>query len=339
MAISAEAFWRMPARFGLARTLGGSYSLRCVIFHNIAAASSPFTAGIRVDITPQAFEAALKFLAAHYSPVTLEDVLTDCGGRGLPPRALLVTFDDAYASVVECAAPLCRRYGIPAVFFVNAAFVGNQRLAPDNLICYVANVVGMKAINSAARAIPGKEQTELHSLAEVFGTFLPVISLAERDVFLDALRQLAGIDEVRMASEANLYVTGKQLRELNAFDIEIGNHTYTHTYCRTFSEAEFVSELDRNKAELESISQTRVRAFSQPYGSSKDVTPELKRHLKTSGHQAIFLSESAANPRNGDPFHFDRVSLCRAGDETLFFEIEVMPRLRAIRNRFFRNVS
>jgi peptidoglycan/xylan/chitin deacetylase (PgdA/CDA1 family) len=333
MTMSAGALWRMPHAFGLARTLGGSYSLRCVVFHNIAAASSPFTAGIRVDITPQAFEAALKFLTAHYSPVTLDDVLTDCNGRGLPPRALLVTFDDAYASVVEYAAPLCQRFQVPAVFFVNAAFVDNQRLAPDNLICYVANVVGMKAIHSAACAIPGREEAEFPSLAEVFGRFLPTLSLTERDVFLDALRQLAGIDEARMAREVNLYVTGKQLRDLKQHGFELGNHTYTHTYCRLLGRQEFVSEVDRNKAELEHMAQTTIRAFSQPYGSSKDITPELKRHLKMSGHDAIFLSESVANRRHADLLHLDRVSSCGAADERLFFELEVLPRLRAVRNR------
>jgi peptidoglycan/xylan/chitin deacetylase (PgdA/CDA1 family) len=235
--------------------------------------------------------------------------------------------------VVECAAPLCQRFGVPTVFFVNAAFVDNQRLAPDNLICYVANAVGMKTINSAAFAIPGREKAELHSLAEVFGRFLPSISLAEREIFLDALRQLAGIDEARMAREASLYVTGKQLRDLRKYGFELGNHTYTHTYCRLLGQQDFVSEVDRNKAELESLSQTRIRAFSQPYGSSKDITPELKRHLKMSGHDAIFLSESVANPRNADLLHLDRVSTCGAADERLFFEIEVLPRLRVLRNR------
>ncbi|MGD0966613.1 MAG: polysaccharide deacetylase family protein, partial [Candidatus Acidiferrales bacterium] len=108
-----------------------------------------------MSITPGKFEAALRFLTRYYAPVRLQDVLTDYDGRGLPPRAVLVTFDDAYASVAEWAAPLCRQFGVPAVFFVNAAFLDNQRLAPDNLVCYVANVWGMETINAAARAVRG----------------------------------------------------------------------------------------------------------------------------------------------------------------------------------------
>ena len=100
----------MPGCFGIARILGPSYSLRCVVFHNISTSESPFTTGMNVSTTPEKFEAALKFLTTYYTPVCLDDVLADVGGQALPPRAVLVTFDDAYASVVELAAPLCRKF-------------------------------------------------------------------------------------------------------------------------------------------------------------------------------------------------------------------------------------
>jgi peptidoglycan/xylan/chitin deacetylase (PgdA/CDA1 family) len=335
--MAAGALWRMPGRFGLAHILGRSYSLRCVVFHNISATESPFTSGIRVSITPERFEADLKFITTHYVPVRLQDVITDGEGKGLPPRAILVTFDDAYASVAEWAAPLCLRFGVPAVFFANAAFLDNQRMAPDNLVCYAANALGMKTINAAVRAVPGKQALELQCLSEVFDDFLPAISQAEREVFLDALRQFSGIDECRMAKDANLYLTSKQVRELTSFDFEIGNHTYTHTHCRTLSRQDFASEIDRNKAELEALSGNKVRSFSVPYGSSKDLTHELAEHLEGSGHEAVFLSESVANPRGADLSRMDRISTAAEGDDRLFLEIEVLPRLRAIRNRLFRN--
>jgi peptidoglycan/xylan/chitin deacetylase (PgdA/CDA1 family) len=315
--------------------LGPSYSLRCVVFHNISATESPFTTGMSVSTTPRKFEAALRFLTRYYTPVRLQEVLAAADGRELPPRAVLVTFDDAYASVAESAAPLCHQFGVPAVFFVNAAFLDNQRLAADNLVCYVANVLGMETIRSAAGAVRGAGTCELKSLPEVFRRFFPALSLAEREVFLDALRELAGINESRMANEAGLYLTSKQLRDLVAFDFEIGNHTYAHVHCRSLSREEFGPQVDRNKADLEAISGTKVRSFSQPYGSSTDITRDLAEHLQRSGHQAVFLSESVANPRGADPFHLDRVSIRAESDDTFFFELEVLPRLRAVRNRLF----
>lgn len=327
----------MPGRFGVMRTLGPSYSLRCVVFHDISASESPFTRGMGVSITPSNFEAALKFITTYYTPVGLQDVLNDSDAKGVPPRAILLTFDDGYASVMEWAVPLCIKFGVPAIFFLNAAFLDNQRLAPDNLVCYAANELGMEAINTAVRVVKGADSPKLRSLAEVFSCFFPAISLSERKVFLDALAHLGGIDERHLAGKARLYLTRKQLCELASSDFEIGDHTYTHVRCRSLTPEDFGDEVDRNKAELEALSGRKVRSFSVPYGSSSDLTSDLKGHLRRSGHEAVFLSESVANPRSANAFHLDRVSPRADSEDSFFFEIEVLPRLRAIRNRLSGN--
>jgi peptidoglycan/xylan/chitin deacetylase (PgdA/CDA1 family) len=330
--LASKVFAITPGSRQVARFLGRSSQLRCMVFHNIAGTKSPFTAGIGVNTDPEEFEATLKFVKKHYSPVSLQEVLDNSAGRKLPSNALLVTFDDAYATVVSYAAPLCKDLNIPAVFFVNAAFIDNRRLAPDNLICYVADAYGLDRINAAAQKVFNGKARVFQSLAEVFGIFFPSISLAQRDLFLNALKELTGIDEEKLANESKLYLTSDEVRRLPAFGFEIGNHTYTHTHCRTLAVKEFATEIDRNKRELESISGTQVRAFSLPYGSSKDLTPELARILRQSGHEAVFLSESVANPRNLDLFRLDRINCGTQKTEALFFDLEVMPRFRALRN-------
>jgi peptidoglycan/xylan/chitin deacetylase (PgdA/CDA1 family) len=330
---AAGMLWRTPGRFALARTLGPFYSLRCVVFHDIAVSESPFTKGMNLSITPSDFVEALKFLTTYYTPVRLQDVLDEDDGRALPPRPVLLTFDDGYASAIRWAAPLCHKLRVPAAFFLNAAFIDNQRLAPDNLVCYVANQFGLGTVNEAVHTVKGYDFPELKSLGEVFSRFFPAVSLTQRKAFLDALLQLTGIDEVQLAREAGLYLTRKELRELASSDCEIGNHTYTHVRCRTLTAETLAQEIDKNKVELETLTATKVRSFSVPYGSSADLTSDLAAHLQRSGHQAVFLSESVANPRGSNLFLLDRVSTRAGSGDTLFFEIEIMPRLRAIRNR------
>jgi len=337
--LAGGALWYMPGCFGLARILDPHYSLRCVLFHNVSDTESSLTKGLGVTITRSNFEAALKFLIRHYNPVSLEDVLTNSNGRGLPHRPLLVTFDDGYASVSDFAAPLCRQFGVPAVSFVNAACLDNRQLALDNLVCYVVNVLGMGTINAAVRAVNGIGDLELGSLTEVFTRFLPAISLSAREVFRDALVRLARIRELDLAGDASLYMTSRQLSQLADFDFEIGNHTYTHVNCRCFSREDFGREIDRNKCVLEAISGRRVRSFSVPYGSSSDLTPDVLTHLGSSGHEAVFLVESVANQQQGDRIRFYRVSINAADNATLFSEIEILPRFRTIRNRLLGTVN
>jgi peptidoglycan/xylan/chitin deacetylase (PgdA/CDA1 family) len=331
--LAASTIWRMPGCFGVAHTLGPSYSLRCVVFHDIATSESSYTREMGVSITPNAFEAALRFITKYYTPVCMQDVLDDSDGHSLPPRAILVTFDDGYASVMEWAAPLCAKFGVPAIFFINAAVLDNQRLAPDNLVCYAANELGMETINRAARVVKGNDGLEMQCMAQVFSCLFPTISLDEREVFLDALVHFGGLDERQLAGQACLYLTRKQLGDLASSGFEIGNHTFSHVHGRCLTRGDFAEEIDRNHTELTALSGNAVRAFSLPYGSSADLTDTLEEHLRLSGYEAVFLSESVANSGSGRAFQLDRVSWRASSDDGFFFEIEVLPRLRAIRNR------
>ena len=333
--LAAGSLWYSPGSFGIARLLGQRYSLRCVLFHNVSDTESAFTKGLGVTVTRKNFEAALKFVTKHYTPVSLQDVIADSDGRRLPPRPVLVTFDDAYASVREFAAPLCSKFGVPAVFFVNGLCLDNRRLALENLICYVANKFGMGMVNAAIRSVQGTGDLEVRSLVEVFSRFLPRTALSGREAFRRALASLARISESDLAAEAGLYLTTHQLRDLATFKFEIGNHTYSHANCRALLAEDFAGEVDRNKAVLEESSGTAVRSFSVPYGSSSDLTTDLVAHLQRSGYQAVFLAEGSANSWSSLGSHVDRVSIKGSTDAALFSEIEILTRLRTIRNSLF----
>jgi peptidoglycan/xylan/chitin deacetylase (PgdA/CDA1 family) len=283
------------------------------------------------------FQSALKFLTKHYTPVSLQEVLSSFDGEALPPRPVLVTFDDAYASVSEFAAPLCAEFGVPAVVFVNAAYLDNRELALDNLICYVVNVFGLDPINRAIRSVQIGEHSEVRSLTEIFSLYLPSISLETRRAFQSALRQMSGINEFELALKANLYLTSQQLRDLAGFDFEIGDHTYTHVNCRSLLLQELTQEIDQNRMALEAISGTKVRGFSVPYGSSADLTNNLLAHLYRSGYQAVFLAEGSANSAQTDRWHLNRISITTVVDSALFTDIEILPRLRRLRNKVRQN--
>ena len=333
ISVAAGLLGRMPGRFGVAALLARAYGLRCLVIHDVSPAESDFTRGMGVSITPEALRTALNFIVENYTPVSLDDVLRAQAGRALPDRAMLVTFDDGYRSVLHTAVPMCRELGIVPVFFVNAAFIDNHHLAPDNIVCYAFNTAGMESINRAAMAVKGTAAARMKSTAAVFASLFPTLSLEQRNAFLEALKQEAGIDEEKLAAEACLYFTQQDLRQLAGLGFEIGNHTYSHARCRTLTGEEVRNEVERNKVELEGLTGRPVRSFSIPYGSSADFTSEMSAALTRSGHQAVFLSESVSNREADTRLPLDRVSLRSTRPDALFFDIEVLPRLRALRNR------
>jgi peptidoglycan/xylan/chitin deacetylase (PgdA/CDA1 family) len=76
-------------------------------------------------VPPERFAAQLDALGRRWRFVGLGDVLGALDGAVvLPPRAILVTFDDAYADLLGTACPMLSQRGIPAVAFVVSDRVG-----------------------------------------------------------------------------------------------------------------------------------------------------------------------------------------------------------------------
>ena len=70
------------------------------------------------------FRRQMEVIARHYNPVSLDEVLAFVQGQTqMPPKPVVVTFDDGYADNFEVAAPILNEFGIPAVFYATVACV------------------------------------------------------------------------------------------------------------------------------------------------------------------------------------------------------------------------
>ena len=74
----------------------------------------------RWGLTPQAFEAQMSALAAGgFQVLPLGDILPFIEGRRpVPPRTVILTFDDGYRGLLEHALPVLGRFGFRATFFL-----------------------------------------------------------------------------------------------------------------------------------------------------------------------------------------------------------------------------
>ncbi|HJS49324.1 MAG TPA: polysaccharide deacetylase family protein [Gaiellaceae bacterium] len=78
------------------------------------------------------FEEQMRMLGTlGYVPVPLDAVRDHyLDGIPLPPRAVLITFDDGYRDNLENALPVLRRHGYPAVVFVPIGYLDGDRPLP-----------------------------------------------------------------------------------------------------------------------------------------------------------------------------------------------------------------
>lgn len=80
----------------------------------------------RFAVPPDEFAAQMAFLAVEgYQPVTAAELAASRSGRPLPPRPVVLTFDDAYTDFYTAALPVLRQHDFRAALYVPTAYVGD----------------------------------------------------------------------------------------------------------------------------------------------------------------------------------------------------------------------
>lgn len=100
-----------------------------LVYHSVAphaADETPVERDLRVD--PEHFEAQMEILRSEGIPVISLQRLVEAlgGGDPLPPRSVVLTFDDGWANQYRHAFPVLQRHGFTATFFVFTNPIGRD---------------------------------------------------------------------------------------------------------------------------------------------------------------------------------------------------------------------
>jgi peptidoglycan/xylan/chitin deacetylase (PgdA/CDA1 family) len=231
-------------------------------------------------VRPQFFTEQLAVLREYANLLTIDELLKGLQANSLPPRTVVVTFDDGYADNLYQALPRLVQYEIPATVFVASGFLGS-RFWWDKL----ADVLLDSDELSDRFSLELSSQTRtwrLSSLAtverkkvfqEVYQAFLG-LSVQELRQAMDQLTQQLGHgSDDRCCSRA---LTHEELLTLSQCELlTIGAHTVNHPFLANLSAEEQLGEIGGCKAELEMLLGKPVTAFSYPHGSGNKETRTL----------------------------------------------------------------
>ena len=324
----------MIARLSAADRWGTSTSWIAVLFHHLSNGAAegdaqPFVGGLGITMAQDAFADCARYLKRRYEVVTLTGLLSQaCGASRLTGtrarRRVLICFDDAYKSVAELAAPVLAGLELPWCFFVNPSLVGNSVLAADNAVAYVANTYGLDPLNRVA----GRP---VSSVGDFIHSQFTACTPAQRHDLISRLLGDVGVDPYEVVRNARLYVEADDIRRLADAGVEIGNHTADHVHCRTLDQDSVQEQVLDSARAVAALSGRPVRAFAYPYGSPLDRTPLVTRALQVSGHECAFFMHDRLNTARTDPWGFYRISPSSGDPLILAAELEVRPRVRAVR--------
>ncbi|WP_329561847.1 polysaccharide deacetylase family protein [Kitasatospora sp. NBC_01266] len=216
----------------------------------------------------------LRRVAVPISLPALEQAVRE--GRPLPPRSVLITFDDADRGVLDHALPALTARGLPAVAFVVTELIGTDRLS------WRQEAAFLLANGGHARAVTGD------GLA---GRLARLAALPDPD-------RRRSLHELRVSSPARPprreRLTPEQLRRLTADQVVIGNQTLGDADLRRCDDATVRAEIHTAHQALTDWLGAAPTAFAYPGGHHD---PRAAGLLTDLGYPTAFVSDHRLNPR------------------------------------------
>lgn len=273
------------------------------------------------------FRGQLTYLARHHHFVRIEDVLAACRGDAeLPPRAVVLTFDDGYADCWRYVFPLLDERGIQGCFFPSVRPLRDRVVLDVNKIHFALAAAGDPG------AIAEHCLTRIAAWRDEYGLAPPAhyeATLARSSRFDDAstlfvkrllqrglpeaararltdeiFRRFVTDDEAAFAEE--LYLSLDQVQTMRRAGMWIGAHGDTHRWLDSLPEAEQRAELIASTDLLRDLGYTAGEfVVAYPYGGSDGSTIAVARDL---GYSLGFTVEvRTARIGRDDPLRLPRL--------------------------------
>jgi peptidoglycan/xylan/chitin deacetylase (PgdA/CDA1 family) len=262
--------------------------LRVLVYHRLEDGTAR-----RQDLNPdlvtastQRFESHLQLLARHYHPVGMDEVLSAAKRvHGLPERAVLVTFDDAYRDFGELAWPLLKRYRIPAVLFVPTAFPGqSERVFWWDAVWQMVTRTPLRwAVLPAIGRAPLDTAGQRHAASDRLVDWLKTLTPGSRPTALTELSRRLQVSP----EPTNAVLSWPQLRALADDGVAVAGHSRTHELLDQLDVRALRDEVTGCRDDLVREIGECVPAFAYPNGNLDARLPGM---LETAGFQVGFTT-------------------------------------------------
>lgn len=197
----------------------------------------------------------------------------------LPPRSVVITFDDGSHDFYEIAHPMLREFGFPVTLYASTFYCRYQAPVFDVACVYLL----WKAIGrtfDATGFLPDGGSVQIADLAEWRRVQARVmrhvramnLTADEKDTLLDVLAERLCVDLAAIRKRRMLhYMTPDELREVARGGVDVQLHTHRHRMPR--DEKLFTREIEDNIREIQDMtgSAARPEHFCYPCGDYEPI--------------------------------------------------------------------
>jgi peptidoglycan/xylan/chitin deacetylase (PgdA/CDA1 family) len=292
----------------LASRLGGQ-GVAIVMYHSVM--NDPSSAQtILGDIihSTEVFRGQMELIAHEFRAVSLDDLLLFLKAeKPLPPKAVVVTFDDGYADNYLAAKEILDPLGIPAVFYITVDCIDRQQPPWPSLLRYAFLTSRRDSWSDPGGAIWTLTSTERRLKAFYRSAqYCSKLSGTPQGVFIDSTQKQLGTEPLR--SSQRLMMTWDELRELAQNGHTVGSHTMSHPNMAHISEAEARMELLDAKLRIERELRAEVVHFAYPCPALHPHWVEhTVRSTRETGYQTAVTTNKGSVRKHDDPLTLRRI--------------------------------
>ncbi|MCX7514603.1 polysaccharide deacetylase family protein [Frateuria hangzhouensis] len=262
--------------------------LRILAYHRVLDVGNPDAFAFdlnEISASPDQFREQMLLVKRYYDPIGFHQLIAALdSGRPLPPKPLIVTFDDGYDDNYHVAFPILRELGMSAMFFVSTGHIDSgMPYAYDWLVHMLCRTQ--------------VERLQVDELA--FDQAMPATLAGRRALGKELLFHLKALDAITQAAViARLGeawgmrpdrhaqcrpMTWDQLREMRAAGMEVGSHGVHHHILAKLSPADMVTEIDQSMRTLQREIGAPIEVLSYPVGGPDSYNPQVIEAARRAG--------------------------------------------------------
>lgn len=268
-------------------------------YHTVSPESLPHISHLYRVLKPAEFEKDLDQLLLYFEALSLGDYLDDKGVGRTKPNMVL-TFDDGLKGCYDFIAPLLKKKGVPATFFLNNRFIDNKGL----FYRYKASLL-VHQVRDDCRAME-KVADFLKIDKEQVEASIKMIAWDQR-ALLDALAEEAELDYAGYLRSKPVYMNKEEVEGLLKWGFDIGAHSSDHVDFTSLDAGEMKQQVKASVKDLQKRFGIQTAYFSFPF-TSDGIPREVIDTILEKGTARALLG-TAGLKRTGKPEYIQRIPM------------------------------
>jgi len=262
--------------------------LRVLTYHRVDYPSAhPNLSPATLSATPEDFAQQMDFIRERYTPVSIQDVL-GWEVDNIPPRAVLVTFDDAYRDFAEHAWPIAQERDIPLTLFVPTGFPDQ----PERVFWWdeLYNAISNTNSNTVSTKDGDLSLKTSADRKQAFRALRDYVKALPHEEAMSWVRQTC--HELGTPLEKNIVLSWEELRDLASEGVTMGAHTRTHPMMNRISLEQAREEAVQSRVDIQEHIGSAPPIFAYPSGFFSDSVVQM---LRDEGFQLAFTTDRGIN--------------------------------------------